>query len=88
MIGLIVAIQAVAIFLLGWRLYLTERRLVRSSLVWHEAANRAMRRYRRDRWRWREADGVIRIIARETLPGLDVPDLLVGPPDDPDSGEV
>lgn len=58
----------------------------RMSQVHHDAANRAMRRHRRDLWRARETVMALEIIARWTETPLDVPDLVNGPPDDPDSG--
>lgn len=74
----------VAVYL-WFRLRRVERDLRRLSVTTHDAANRAIRRHGRDRWRWREADAAIRRLALESLPYLDVPDLLAGPPDDPDS---
>lgn len=61
------------------------KELRRMSLVHHEAANRAMRRFGRDKWRFRQIDGVLRDIALTVDPFLDIPDLERGPPDDPDS---
>lgn len=71
---------------LAWRLHVVERRLRSIDAAHHDAANRALVREYRNRWRWREADYALRRIASETMPGLDVPDLLAGPPDDPDPG--
>lgn len=86
MVGHVLAALAVAYLL--WRVRRLERRLVRSSLAWHDAANRAMVRRRRDMWRWRQTEHALTVVAREVVPGFDVPQLPEGPPDDPDSGEV
>ena len=69
-----------------WRLKAVAREMRRMSLVHHEAANRAMRRYGRDRWRFREIDAWARHVSYLVDPSLDVPDIEAGPPDDPDSG--
>lgn len=83
------AILGVLSACLVW-LFLRIRRIVqdmrRMSQVHHDAANRAMRRHRRDQWRFRETVTALEIIARWTDTPLDVPDLVNGPPDDPDSG--
>lgn len=83
------AILGVLSACLVW-LFLRIRRIVkdlrRMSQVHHDAANRAMRRHRRDLWRFRETVAALEIIARWTETPLDVPDLVNGPPDDPDSG--
>ena len=78
-------VVALAVYV-HWRFRAVSRELRRMSLVHHEAANRAMRRHGRDRWRWRETDGVLRDIALTVDPFLQIPDLERGPPDDPDSG--
>lgn len=77
--------DSVVVAVLLWRVASLKSALRRLTMTTHDAANRALRRERRDRWRWRETDGLIRRLARESLPYLDVPDLLAGPPDDPDS---
>ena len=79
---------AVVVAWLAVRLRRVERDLRSLAATTHDAANRALRRHGRDRWRWRETDGVLRRIARETLPYLDLPDLLAGPPDDSSDSEV
>ncbi len=70
------------------RLRRVERDLRRLSVTTHDAANRAMRRHGRDRWRWRQTDWALRVLARETLPHLDIPDLPTGPPDEQSDDEV
>lgn len=77
-LGVVVAWQAV-------RLRRVEKDIFRQAVVFHDAANRAMQRHRRERWRWRETTDALRLIARETLPGYYPPDLLRGPPDDEES---
>jgi hypothetical protein len=71
-------------------LFLRIRRIVqdmrRMSQVHHDAANRAMRRHRRDQWRFREIKSTLGIIADFTESPVDIPDLEAGPPDDPESG--
>ncbi len=83
------AILGVLSACLVW-LFLRIRRIVqdmrRMSQVHHDAANRAMRRHRRDLWRHRETMTALEAIVRWTDTPLDVPDLVNGPPDDPDSG--
>jgi len=83
------AILGVLSACLAW-VFLRIRRIVkdlrRMSQVHHDAANRAMRRHRRDAWRFRETMTALEIIARWNETPLDVPDLVNGPPDDPDSG--
>lgn len=66
------------------RLRIVERDLRRLIATTHEAGNNAIKRHGRDQWRWRQTDWALRTIARETgLRGLDVPDIVKGPPDDP-----
>ena len=69
-----------------FRVSLFTRELRRMSLVHHEAANRAMRRYGRDKWRFREIDAWARHISYLVDPSVEAPDIENGPPDDPDSG--
>jgi hypothetical protein len=80
-----VAILTAIVAYLSLRVRRLERDLRSLHLRWHDAASRAMRRHRRERYFRRQVDGILRIVCRETLPGLDVPDLLEGPPDDPDT---
>lgn len=73
----------------GWlhfRLWRFARDLRRLDAMHHEAGNHAIRRHGRDRWRSRETMMALEIIARWTETPIDVPDLVKGPPDDPDSG--
>lgn len=83
------AILGVLSACLAW-VFLRIRRIVkdlrRMSQVHHDAANRAMRRHRRDAWRFREIKSTLGIIADFTESPVDIPDLESGPPDDPDSG--
>ena len=55
-------------------------------MIHHEAVAHMIRRHVRDKWRFREIDGVLRDIALTVDPFLQIPDLESGPPDDPDSG--
>lgn len=70
------------------RLRRVESDLRRLATTTHDAANRAVRRHGRDKWRWRQTDWALRRIAREAAPHLDIPDLLAGPPDEPSTGEL
>lgn len=83
------AIIGVLTACLVW-LFLRIRRIVkdlrRMSQVHHDAANRAMRRHRRDQWRFREIQDCLTHMGILVDPSVDVPDLVNGPPDDPDSG--
>jgi hypothetical protein len=72
---------------LWFRLRRVERGLRALSATTHDAANRAMRRHRRDRWRWRETEHALNVVAREAAPGFVVPPIADGPPNDPDSVE-
>ncbi len=84
-------VWAIAVTSVGASIYLyirlrrVERDMRSMMMRWHDAAGRAMRRERRDRWRFRHVDGILRLVCHDVLPGLDVPDLLEGPPDDPDT---
>ncbi len=67
-----------------WRV---NRKLRRLDATWHDAAGKTMRRHRRDRWRWRETEHALNVVAREAAPGFVVPPIADGPPNDPDSVE-
>lgn len=82
----LIAVLAAHSIYLHLRVRSVARDVRRMGLVWHEAANRAMRRHRRDAWRFREIKSTLGIIADFTESPVDVPDLEAGPPDDPDSG--
>ena len=58
----------------------------RMSMMHHDAVAHMIRRHVRDKWRFREIDGVLRDIALTVDPFLQIPDLEAGPPDDPESG--
>ena len=83
------AILGVLSACLVWML-LRIRRIVqdlrRMSLVHHDAANRSMRRHRRDAWRFREIDSWARHVSALVDPSIEPPDVENGTPDDPDSG--
>ena len=73
----------------GWlhfRLWKLARDLRRLDAMHHEAGNHAIRRHGRDIWRRRQIVECLEVIVNWTETPVDVPDLVNGPPDDPDSG--